>query len=489
MSRSGSVVALSAARGVAALSAIGIAAIGSRMLDKDGYATYRQTLLIFTVAAPLISLCMPSALIYFVAMKPERKRTILLENFFVTGTLVALFALFCVWPGSVLFPRLFDNPLLAYTVPFLGLYAIGQISISSLDCFLIACERAPLSAAVSASARVVAFVAVGLAAWIFRAPLAIVVAHVAVSALAGIVAIMIMLAFSRRGSTAASPTVAGGKEQLAYAFPLGLAVAIDTLSMSLDKIYVSILLPTEDYAVFVNGAMEIPLIGALAGAVGSVMLPDIAKAFSNKEDRAALDLWKLAIRRLAFVLFPLGAALYLFSSELMVALYSSSFAESAIPFRIYLLILPARAFCFHILFRAAGKSGLVIRRSIFGLIINAIITYPFVIWFGANGAAWATVASFWLFVIPFSVSLCRKVAGVGFASVLPWGFLVRLMGLCLVAGAAAMLVAGLPAGLPELVGLLLRGLVYGSVFLVGAKLFFPQDLHSFWSLSRRFRRR
>ena len=66
----------------------------------------------------------------------------------------------------------------------------------------------------------------------------------------------------------------------------------------------------------------------------------------------------------------------------MVILYSEKFKESVEPFRIYMLMLPARVAYFGLLFQGAGKTGLVLFRAIITLFLNAIITYFLVLKFG-----------------------------------------------------------------------------------------------------------
>ena len=120
---------------------------------------------------------------------------------------------------------------------------------------------------------------------------------------------------------------------------------------------VSLLLNPEDYAVFANGAMEVPLIAAITVAAGAVMLPEIVRAFGKGDASEALSLWQLMVRRVTFILLPAGFLFYLVSQELMVILYSEKFKESVEPFRIYMLMLPARVAYFCLIFKGAGKTG------------------------------------------------------------------------------------------------------------------------------------
>ena len=478
MSRSSNTIALTMARGVATVSALVIAAVLSRVLDKHDYATYRQTLLVYMMVAPILALGLPASLLYFVSSEPQRRRAIIFETVIITLVTGLLFALFCIGPGQWLLPDHFDNALLATTIPLLGLYAIGRLAMGLLEPCLVACGRAPLSALFSAGVHVTGIVAVCIIAVITVSPSSVVLAQGVIFFIAAIAAVTLMH-FLTNKEVGSPVSIKGARRQLHYAIPLSVAMMLDTLSMAVDKIYISILRPTEDYAIFVNGAMEIPFVGALTMAVGAVMLPELVSAFKKNDENRALSLWKLSIKRVSFIVFPLFFLLFAFAEEIVIALYSNEFRESVHPFRIYLFILPARAIFFGLLFRGAGLPGLVVRRAILGLIINVLITYPFIKWFGTNGAALATILSFWVFVIPFSTALCVRVAATTLKEVFPWRYMGGLMALGLLACGMTFLFELVLTNWPPILELALRVLVFSVIFIGGLSIFYRGDLIQF----------
>ena len=72
---------------------------------------------------------------------------------------------------------------------------------------------------------------------------------------------------------------------------------LEGMALAIDRLMVSLLLNPEDYAVFANGAMEVPLIAAITVAAGAVMLPEIVRAFGKGDASEALSLWQLMVRR------------------------------------------------------------------------------------------------------------------------------------------------------------------------------------------------
>ena len=101
-------------------------------------------------------------------------------------------------------------------------------------------------------------------------------------------------------------------------------------------------------------------------------------------------------------------------------LYTSEYADSAIPFRIYLLILPVRVVVFGSLLMALGKNKFILFRSIVGLFINAAFSI-FLVWqFSPWGAVAATVMTMYLWIIPSCIYVLSKEMDIRWFQVLPF---------------------------------------------------------------------
>ena len=61
-------------------------------------------------------------------------------------------------------------------------------------------------------------------------------------------------------------------DMLKYAVPLGLAGMISTVMLETNKIIVSAMCTPEEFANYVNGVIEIPLIGIITGSISAVIL-------------------------------------------------------------------------------------------------------------------------------------------------------------------------------------------------------------------------
>ncbi|MCD8480518.1 MAG: oligosaccharide flippase family protein [Candidatus Cloacimonetes bacterium] len=184
----------------------------------------------------------------------------------------------------------------------------------------------------------------------------------------------------------------GFKEQLAYTIPLGLSLLVGVLSVQLDKLMISGFFNPEQFAVFSLGAMELPLIGILINSVNAILLPNL----SAMDKQSMSEVYSASVRKNAIIVFPLAVVFFIFAGEFITFIYGSIYSESALYFRIYLLLLPLRVATYGIIFQACGKTRLVMYDAIIMLLLNTVLNYILIKAYGMQGAAWATVIVSWL---------------------------------------------------------------------------------------------
>ncbi|NCG26840.1 MAG: hypothetical protein GWP42_04785 [Verrucomicrobiales bacterium] len=436
-----------------------------------------------------MALGLPAATFYFVPRNQGKERSILINGLTALITSALLFALFCATLGPIFIPSWFGNSDLVRTIPWLAIYGPATLILIFISSALVAVGRPKTSALFTAISRLFMAFSVVLSAVIY-ASVNISLGVQAVVCLAGaILGIgVIWHSTSKNKSGPLLPSLSGVSTQLKYAVPLGLGAMLEGMALAIDKVIVSLFCSTEEYAVFVNGAMEVPLIKAITVAAGAVMLPEIVTAFSKNDRSKALGLWKLMVKRVALFLLPAGFLFYLVSEELMVVLYSESFKASADPFRIYMLMLPARVAYFSMLFQGAGKTHLVLLRAIITLFLNTMITYFLVRKFGMSGAAWGTVAVVWFFVVPYCVIQCSKFVEARWNVLLPYRYILAVGTVSAVAALGAWYLSGLFEIRSALFAGMLKGFIYTIVVSVLMGVFFREDcLHIYKQLKSRLR--
>ncbi len=490
MSRIQKTAYLSASQVITTLSTLAVAVALSRVLEtKAEYGTYQQTLLVYTFIAPLLALGLPAATFYFIPRNRGKEKSVLINGLAALITSASLFALFCVTLGPIFIPSWFGNSDLLSTIPWLALYGPATLILIFISSALVAVGRPKTSAIFTAIFRLFMACAVVLSAIIY-ASVNISLGVQAIVCFAGAILGIgfIWQATSKSKSPSLLPSLSGVSTQLKYAVPLGLGAMMEGMALAIDKVIVSLFCSTEEYAVFVNGAMEVPLIAAITVAAGAVMLPEIVTAFSNNDRSKALELWKLMVKRVALFLLPAGFLFYLVSEELMVVLYSETFKESADPFRIYMLMLPARVAYFGMLFQGAGKTHLVLLRAVITLFLNTMITYFLVRKFGMSGAAWGTVAVVWFFVVPYCVIQCSKFVESRWNAFLPYRYILAVGTVSAVAALGAWYLSGLFEIRTALSAGILKGFIYVFGVSILMAIFFREDcLHIYKQLKSRLR--
>jgi O-antigen/teichoic acid export membrane protein len=215
--------------------------------------------------------------------------------------------------------------------------------------------------------------------------------------------------------------------QLKYAVPLGLAGMIGKISLSLDKMIVSSMCTPEQFAVYVNGAIEIPLIGILTGSVMAVLIPDLVKIYKAAQYQELMELWHRAMVKCALFIFPIMIFLFVMAPEVMRVLFSVKYEASAVPFRIYLLLLPIRITTFGAIFMAAGKNTLILYRTIVGLLLNLVLSIILIKFIGAIGAAVATVIVIYVWNIPYCLFFIGKILHTGIFRIFPYQRLANIL--------------------------------------------------------------
>lgn len=220
------------------------------------------------------------------------------------------------------------------------------------------------------------------------------------------------------------PSPRGALALLTAGVPLGLAALLGTLSQQLDKYTVSALCPPEEFAVYVTGALELPIIGVVTGSMAAALLPKMTARYKEGDRAGVLALWQGAMRAATLALAPAMWVTLWLGDELIAWLFTSDYRAAAAPLRVYALLLPLRAAVYGSVLMAAGRARWVTLTALAALLCNGLLNALLVPLLGAIGAAWATVlttySSVALTLLPMSRAL-----GAPAGALIPWGGVLR----------------------------------------------------------------
>ncbi|MCP4607831.1 MAG: polysaccharide biosynthesis protein [Planctomycetes bacterium] len=458
------------------------AAVLSRVLSMYDYATYKQTLLAYAFVAPLLMLGLPNALYYFLPGENKRPRSVLVENFVLLSFMAGLFSLFLILGGNRFLARRFDNPDIARTLLILAPYPLFMLPASGFSACLIARDRVKQVAIFNVLSRLGMLVIVLGAVLIWRTPVAAIVGTVVGAGIVLLPALKLMFASCDVGSLL--PSTNGMWSQLKYAIPLGLAGMIGTISKLLDKMIVSSMCSPEQFSVYVNGAIEIPLIGVLTGSVMAILLPDFVKMYKEAQYRELRVLWHRAMVKCSLLILPIMVFLLVMAPEVIRVLFSDKYVESVQPFRIYLLALPFRITTFGVIFMAARRNNLIMYRSATSLILNLFLSIILIRNMGYIGATISTVLIVYLWALPYNLLFISRILKMNIRYIIPLGILTKVL-LVSIGSGVVFLLAPFVRPLGDVLTLAIFGLSYTLFVLVFFACFKLADMSQILSAVRR----
>jgi O-antigen/teichoic acid export membrane protein len=242
-------------------------------------------------------------------------------------------------------------------------------------------------------------------------------------------------------------------EQAKYMLPLGLISLVAIFSSSIDRFIITFFMSIEDFALYDRGAMHIPIISTLSITVGAVIMPQLVDCYRNREFEKLRAIWHLSIEKVALIVFPSFIFLFICARQIITLLYTQSFAESIIIFRIYLFILPLGITIFGNIFSVANKNMYLLYMQIGGVLLNAVLCVAMVKAYGNIGPAIATVIMRTALFIT-SIAAIKYMLHIKVKEVFPWAFLSKLMVCSLISGIIPFFIGNM-FDLPKLLVLLI----------------------------------
>jgi len=444
---------------------VGIASVAvlARVFSQHDYASYRQTLLAFIFAVPFVTMGFDRALYYFLPGEEKRSRGILVENLLWLLGAGVLLSLFLLAGGSRLLATRFNNPDLASLLVLLVPYPLLMLPGLSLSACLMARNRTEQVAGFNVSSRVTMFLAMVVPCLIWPRPSTAIIGTVLGTAVTTVAAVTLMWRACNAGSW--RPTMAGMRKQAQFSIPLGLASLVSSVTLSLDQVMVAAICSPAVFAIYVNGAMEVPIVGMVTGSVTSVLMVDYARLYKEGRLEDIVSLIHQAMVKCALVLLPVMVFLLCMAPELMRLLFGKPYEDSAIPFRIYLLMMPVRTLTFGAVLLATGHSREVLYQSIISLTTNALLLWCAIRYFGPLWAPIGPVISLYVLAVPYLIFVLSSVLRCRVASLFPWAELAKVVAASCVGMPVVWALKYIGAGWPGAVVLAVAAVAFGLTTL------------------------
>lgn len=180
------------------------------------------------------------------------------------------------------------------------------------------------------------------------------------------------------------------REHLHLGLPIMLSVLLSGSATYIDGFIITGYFNEDVFAVFRNGARELPLVALLAHALSSAMVPE----FRDLSLPDALEKLKSRSLPLINIMFPLSLLLLILSYYLFPLIYDERFFDSAGVFNLYLLLVITRLVFPQTILIGLKRTRILVFASGLEWIINISLSLILVQIWGIRGVALATVIAY-----------------------------------------------------------------------------------------------
>ncbi len=392
-----------------------------RTISVESYGIYREAIFLFSTFMPILQFGLTQSLFYFFPRRPSERGTLVTQTLLLLSACGLLFAALLAacrhWVAAY-----FGQPALADLSLWVGPYTAMMVVSSTIEVLTIVERNVALTFWViigSEGLRALLVVAVAL---LTRDVGMMMVALTAFSA----ARTLFVIAHCRAEGLLARGALRRDflREQLAYALPFGLAGTIVTVLGSVDRIYVSRFFDTTQFAIYSIGCFQLPVVTIVFQSATSVVLGRMAELQKEGQFAEMLALWRSATRKMALVAIPVTVMFAVLAREFVVGLFTAEYRNATPIFIAFLALIPRQAIPYGAVTRAFGLTRYIMWVCLIALGVSVALSFLLVRPLGLLGPAIAVIAGQWV-VTDTQVHRTKKLLGVGWRQLFPWGELGR----------------------------------------------------------------
>jgi O-antigen/teichoic acid export membrane protein len=390
----------------------------TRALSKPDFGLFSLIYLVQDTVTALLPLGLPSALAYFV---PRRGDPAARALGFWTGGLLFGLALPVAVILAVGAPHFAADPQAATLLRILALYILADFPGQALPAYLLARRAYRGFFSVTLVFSVSRFLSLTIPAALGASLTTLMSCFLIVAGLRLVLYLgyFLFLAEGSLDRQHVSP-----RELLAYGFPLSMATLVGKLNVQADKYGIAAAAGKEVLAVYSVGAVELPLVSSLAYSVTNTLVPTLTVTHAAHDREGFLRYWHGSVEKVSAIMMPVFFYFLVLAVPAMRTLFSAAFAEAAVPFRVYLFLLPLRLCSYGSVLRALGETKPVLTSSLAALAVNAVFIYPLYLLMGLAGPALASDLAMLLNIVML-LSRIRHHLDLAWSRVLPFAHLLR----------------------------------------------------------------
>ena len=408
---------LGVGRGTVVLAQFAINLVLVRWWMPEEFGRFHQIRLLLTLAA-LLDLGLPIGLLQASGgMTPHQR-----DDLFRRGISFSLVLGILAGVGFVCVGLILPDQAIAHALPAAGLLIAATIPAAALESVLVVQERHLRASIIGAAAALGGLAASSLV--LFRHPT--VDAVYLCLALAGVSRLVALWKWSGVPWQVLCAWPSAIWPLLRTSFAASANRLLAMLSASVDRAVVALLFSAGTLGWYVTGAWEVPFMSVFFGAIVSTILPEMSEHWAAGRTQDFLAVWHAAIRRTAWIVFPLWLWVWVWAPELLQLLFTSRFEDGLPVFRVYLLVLPLRVAVYSVLFLAMNETRLLLWGAALDLTLNVCLSVALAALIGPIGPAVATTTATWVQTLYYLIVLARPLK-MPVSRLLPWGALCRAL--------------------------------------------------------------
>lgn len=332
------------------------AAILSRYFTKDQYGTYKQVMYVYHTLLTVFTLGLPLAYSYFLPRVSKSEGKSLVNKLNYCFLLMGCAFSVVLYLGADLFAEILKNKELADNIRIFSPAPIFILPTMGLQGVLATYKKTILNAIYVVSTRILMLICVALPVALYKNSVAVALWGFIISSFISCIISFYFQNIPFRGYKKEKCAITY-KNIFAYSLPLMVAGFLGIVINAADQFFVSRYFGSEVFADFANGSLELPFVGMVLSASGTVLLPVFSKMLS---DNCAVDevvsLWKRTAVKATYILYPIVVFCFFFAGDIMTFIYGEMYITSAKYFQIMLIVNLFTIIQFYPIILALGKT-------------------------------------------------------------------------------------------------------------------------------------
>ena len=414
-------------------------AILSRYLDVYEYGLYKQIIFIYSTLLIVFTFGIPRAYAVYLPKVSinEGKHVVgkISRILFVLGIILT----FILFVGADLIADILNNAALSRLLKLFSI--VPLLMIPTMENILVTYKYSYLNTIYVCFSKLLLLICVVLPVILYKPTCEIaIIGFVIASFIISIVGWMLKnIPF--KSLVNMSNTTVTFKGIFAFSIPLLFAGIFGILIQTADQFFISRYFGTETFAIYSNGALELPFVSIIVGATSTVLLPFFSKEL-NKDRGNTEIVCNTVLLKSAKIIYPILIYCWVFATEIMIFLYGEQYASSANFFRISSMVNFANIFTFAPLVIAAGR----VKSYAFVMFITSILLYGvdfcLISLFEISPLCLTFISLVCKIISVILMSfLLKKITGFKLLNVIPWKTMIRIILLSSIAGAISFILS------------------------------------------------